>query len=147
LVNAFAYWQGVPVANSTSTYFNDIFQAFSHIQNLNPSAEMWTGECGWPTTGDYHDACMVLRVWIANRVCRRVGGTNYGAAIASTANAETFYSTDVCGMLTWGYNVFYFEAFDEPWKPASVGDSGAASDETHWGAMTASRETKYSLQC
>lgn len=50
-------------------------------------------------------------------------------------------------MLAWGYNVFYFEAFDEPWKPASVGDSGVSSDETHWGAMTASREAKYSLQC
>lgn len=52
-----------------------------------------------------------------------------------------------CGLLDWGVNVFYFEAFDEPWKPTSVGDNGQASDETHWGAMNADRSTKFSLKC
>jgi len=75
------------------------------------------------------------------------GGSNYGAAIASTANAATYYKEGVCGMLAWGVNVFFFEAFDEPWKPTSVGDSGASSDETHWGAMTAARGTKFDLHC
>ena len=52
-------------------------------------------------------------------------------------------------MLEWGVNVFYFEAFDEPWKPTSVGDNGAAADETHWGAMNADRSLKagFPLQC
>ncbi len=42
---------------------------------------------------------------------------------------------------------FRFSAFDEPWKPASVGDNGKAADETAWGAMTADRKTKFSLKC
>lgn len=50
-------------------------------------------------------------------------------------------------MLAWGVNVFYFEAFDEPWKPKSVGDTGASSDETHWGAFNADRSSKFSLTC
>jgi exo-beta-1,3-glucanase (GH17 family) len=50
-------------------------------------------------------------------------------------------------MINWGYNAFFFEAFDEPWKPASVGTNGAAADEKHWGAMTADRKSKYSLRC
>jgi glucan 1,3-beta-glucosidase len=50
-------------------------------------------------------------------------------------------------MIGWGYNVFYFEAFDEPWKPKSIGENGLAADETHWGAMTADRQSKYSLKC
>lgn len=50
-------------------------------------------------------------------------------------------------MLSWGVNVFDFEAFDEPWKPVSIGDNGNIADETHWGAMTASRQAKYSLRC
>lgn len=50
-------------------------------------------------------------------------------------------------MLDWGVDVFYFEAFDEPWKPASVGDNGAAEDETHWGAYTADRTAKFDLSC
>lgn len=131
------------LANSTSTYFNDIFQAFSHIQSLNPSAEMWTGETGWPTTGNVEHRCANGEAVLISSE----GGTNYGSATASTSNAQNYYATSVCGMLAWGYNVFYFEAFDEPWKPASVGDSGATSDETHWGAMTAARGTKFPLSC
>jgi len=78
---------------------------------------------------------------------RKLGGSNYGSAVASTANAQMFFQTGVCGIKAWGVNVFYFEAFDEPWKPTSVGDSGAASDETHWGAMTAGRGVKFPLAC
>ena len=52
-----------------------------------------------------------------------------------------------CGALDWGVNTFFFEAFDEPWKPHSTGDNGQASDETHWGAMNADRSQKFSLKC
>lgn len=75
------------------------------------------------------------------------GGTNFGVSIAGTDNAKTFYQQGVCAMLDWGVDVFYFEAFDEPWKPASVGDNGAAEDETHWGAYTADRTAKFDLSC
>lgn len=87
--------------------------------------EFWTGETGWPTDG----------------------GSDYGAAKAGTKNAETYWDDAVCGMLAWGGNVFSFEAFDEPWKPKSVGESGESSDETHWGVMNADRSTKFSLSC
>jgi glucan 1,3-beta-glucosidase len=50
-------------------------------------------------------------------------------------------------MLAWGYNLFFFEAFDEPWKPPSVGTNGVSADETHWGAMNADRSLKYTLNC
>ena len=75
------------------------------------------------------------------------GGTNYGAAIAGTQNAASFYQKTICTALTWGVNLFCFEAFDEPWKPASIGDNGASADETHWGVMTGDRQVKFPLQC
>ena len=50
-------------------------------------------------------------------------------------------------MLAWGVDVFYFEAFDEPWKPASIGDNGQAADETHWGMYTADRKPKFEVSC
>ncbi|KAK1062884.1 glycoside hydrolase 3 protein [Friedmanniomyces endolithicus] len=129
LANAFSYWQGKEVgAGATYTYFDDVQQALGHVQSLSGSMdkiEFWNGETGWPTDG----------------------GTNYGPATASTSLASQFYSQAVCGMLDWGVNVFYFEAFDEPWKPSSVGDNGNAEDETHWGAMKADRSSKYSLKC
>ncbi|KAK4964252.1 glycoside hydrolase 3 protein [Elasticomyces elasticus] len=128
LVNAFPYWQAQPIANATSTYFSDIQQALAHIQSVSgslSSIEVWNGETGWPTTG----------------------GTSYGTATAGDEHAKTYWNDAVCAMLKWGVNVFYFEAFDEPWKPMSVGDTGLASDETHWGAMKADRGAKFPLTC
>ncbi|KAH0344872.1 putative glucan 1,3-beta-glucosidase, partial [Aureobasidium melanogenum] len=128
LANGFAYWQGSPISNATYTFFDDIQQALGHIQGVSGSLnaiEFWVGETGWPSDG----------------------GSNYGAAIAGTKNAQTYFDDAVCGMISWGVNVFVFEAFDEPWKPQSIGDSGAAEDETHWGAMNVDRSAKYPLTC
>jgi len=126
-VNAFAFWQGQDINNATHQYFDDIMQAYRHIEQVSGGnkIEVWNGETGWPTDG----------------------GTNFGPAIAGTKNAAQFYSQGVCGMLAWGFNLFFFEAFDEPWKPQSIGDNGLPADETHWGAMTADRKSKFSLKC
>jgi len=128
-VNAFAFWQGQGLSNATKTYFDDIMQAFGHIQTQaggpSKAPELWNGETGWPTDG----------------------GSDFGAAKAGTANAKAYYQSAICGMLAWGVNLFYFEAFDEPWKPDSIGDNGQPADEKHWGAMDAYRATKFSLQC
>ncbi|KAH1327136.1 hypothetical protein KXW98_001951 [Aspergillus fumigatus] len=119
LANGFAYWQGQELSNATNTYFDDMAQALGHIEQVAGSnadkIRFGNGETGWPTTG----------------------GTNYGPAVASTANAADYYKSAVCGMLAWGVDVFYFEAFDESWKPKTKGDNGEMQDETHWGAFTA----------
>ena len=95
MANGFAYWQGDNVGSGAEyTYFDDMQQALGHIQQITgslDSIEFWNGETGWPTAG----------------------GSTYGAAKAGTQNAATFYSQGVCGMLDWGVNIFYFEAFDE----------------------------------
>ncbi|KAI9670559.1 MAG: glycoside hydrolase 3 protein [Alyxoria varia] len=126
-INAFAFWQGQTIHNATNQFFDDIMQATQVIQDKakGRKIDLACGESGWPSDG----------------------GTNYEAAKAGTANAKTYYRSAVCGLRAWGVNVFYFEAFDEPWKPDSVGDSGASSDETHWGAMTAGRKAKFNLKC
>jgi len=129
LINAFAFWQAQPISNATATYFDDMMQAINHIQKIaGPGADsiyMATGETGWPTDG----------------------GSDYGPAKASTADARTFHEQGVCAILAWGVDVFYFEAFDEPWKPVSIGDNGKTADETHWGMYTADRKPKYEVSC
>lgn len=50
-------------------------------------------------------------------------------------------------MLDWGVDVFYFEAFDEPWKPNSVGADGSPANEQHWGALNADRSMKFDMSC
>lgn len=127
LCNGFSYWQGQSIDNATASYFDDMMQAFGHIQSVAGSLdkiELWTGETGWPTAG-----------------------TKYQNAVPGIESAAKFYSEAFCGILDWGFNAFFFEAFDEPWKPVSVGQDGSVADETHWGAMTADRKPKYSLKC
>ncbi|KAK2738883.1 hypothetical protein FQN57_006898 [Myotisia sp. PD_48] len=125
LINAFAFWQGQDIKNATATFLDDMFQASGHIQRLagEKAKDIYiaTGETGWPSDG----------------------GSNYGQARAGTANAKTFHDEGICAMLGIGGDVFYFEAFDEPWKPASIGDNGKAADETHWGMYTADRKEKF----
>ncbi|KAE8446512.1 hypothetical protein EG329_011975 [Mollisiaceae sp. DMI_Dod_QoI] len=98
LCNAFSYWQGQTIANSTGSFFDDVMQAFGRIQSVAGSTtsgpELWVGEVGWPTAGDA-----------------------YQNAVPGTSNAQTFWQKGICGILDWGVNVFSFEAFDEPWKP------------------------------
>ncbi|KAI9790536.1 MAG: glycoside hydrolase 3 protein [Peltula sp. TS41687] len=127
LINAFAYWQGQEIGNATATFLDDIQQAMGRVQSIRGSlngVEIMVGETGWPTAG----------------------GT-YGSAVPSTPNAQTFWKRSVCGMRAWGVDVFAFEAFDEPWKPVSVGDNGESRDETHWGVFNADRSFKYDVRC
>lgn len=127
MVNAFAFWQGASRENATHVYLDDMYQAVTHIEKManGNMPEIWNGETGWPTAV----------------------GTDYGAAQGGQSNAEHFYQHGFCALLDWGFNAFYFEALDEPWKPASIGDNGKAADETTWGAMTADRKAKFSLTC
>jgi len=127
LINAFSYWQGQTIQNSTASFFDDISQAITHIQSVSGSTdkpEVAVGETGWPTAG-----------------------TQYQSASPSISNAQTYWKSAVCGMRTWGVDVFSFEAFDEPWKPVSTGADGSVADETHWGVFNADRSTKYDTSC
>lgn len=129
LINAFAFWQGAEGANATWVYFDDMAQAISHIEEISGGVdkvpEIWGGETGWPTAV----------------------GTDYEKAKGGLENAEAFYHQGYCALLRYGYNAFYFEAFDEPWKPTSVGDNGKAIDETTWGVMDVNRKPKFDLAC
>lgn len=126
LCNAFSYWQGQTIADSSSTLFDDVSQAFGHIQDVaggvDKAPELWVGEAGWPTAGQ-----------------------RYQNAQPGVTEASTFWSQSICGIRMWGVNIFSFEAFDEPWKPKSVGTDGTAADETHWGVFNADRSPKFAI--
>jgi glucan 1,3-beta-glucosidase len=49
LCNAFSYWQGQAINNATGSFFDDIMQAFGHVQSVsgsNDKIELWVGETG-----------------------------------------------------------------------------------------------------
>lgn len=120
--NAFSYWQGQTLANSSFSFFDDIMQALQTIQTVKGSTDIdfWVGETGWPTEG-----------------------SNFGSSVPSVDNAATFWQQGVCAMRGWGVNTFVFEAFDESWKPETSG----SSVEPHWGVYTDQSQLKYSLDC
>ncbi|KAI9814662.1 MAG: glycoside hydrolase 3 protein [Phylliscum demangeonii] len=127
LCNAFAYWQGQDINNASATFFDDIQQALGRVQSIRGSVDgvkFMVGETGWPT-----------------------GGGQYGGAVPGVSNAQTFWKHAICGMRAWDVDTFAFEAFDEPWKPISIGDNGKAEDETHWGVFNADRSPKYDTSC
>jgi glucan 1,3-beta-glucosidase len=127
LCNAFSYWQGQDIGNATYAFLDDVGRAFGRIAAVSGSRdrpETWVGETGWPSDG-----------------------TDYQRAEVGLGNAHRFYDESVCLLVRWGYKVFAFEAFDEAWKPKSVGLDGKEADETHWGVMNGDRSLKYSLQC
>ncbi|PYI29563.1 hypothetical protein BP00DRAFT_448244 [Aspergillus indologenus CBS 114.80] len=128
LANGFAYWQDVSLANAKQVYFDDVYAAKERVKQIAGSNAnniyFGNGETGWPTDG----------------------GSNYGKnSVAGTKNAEQYYQTSVCAMLASNIDVFYFEAFDESWKPNSVGDNGQSMDEKHWGLFTADRKPNSAL--
>merc|ERR1711988_1829508 len=124
LVNAFSYWQGASIEAAPGVFQDSIGQAFNRINSVKPGIPLWVGETGWPSRG-----------------------TTYQNAVPTVENAETYYRQAVCGSLGSGTNVFVFEAFDEPWKPQSIGEDGSSADETSWGVMTADRQPKYNIMC
>lgn len=124
LINAFPYWQGQAIDNATATLFDDVQQALGRVQSVRRDIEVQVGETGWLTEGD-----------------------NYGAAQPGLREAETFFKVAICAIQYWGLDVYAFEAFDEPWKPVSIGDNGEAKDERHWGVYEEDRRPKYDNRC
>ncbi|EEB07111.1 glucan 1,3-beta-glucosidase Bgl2 [Schizosaccharomyces japonicus yFS275] len=118
--NAFSYWQGQDTSNMTNSFLDDTMQAMGRIQARKGTSDIsfYVGETGWPT-----------------------GGPSYGSAVASTDVAAKFYKEALCGIRSWGVDIFYFEAFDEPWKGT---DSGV---EPYFGAMDSNRNLKFDLSC
>ncbi len=75
LCNAFSYWQDQVISNATGSLFDDIMQAFGHIQTLsgsNGAVELWIGETGW-TTGDVYTLREhAVRTWQYGTFCQAI---------------------------------------------------------------------------
>ena len=52
LANGFAYWQATPIDQAPQTYFDDMAQTISHVQQVaganTNNIRILNGETGWP---------------------------------------------------------------------------------------------------
>lgn len=75
------------------------------------------------------------------------GGSDAGAAKAGTQNEADYWQSAVCGLLNWGIDLFWFEAFDEPGKADAIGDNGQKASEKYWGSFDSNRTPKFNMKC
>ena len=112
--NIYPFWEKVDI-NSANKFVEDKYQ---QLVIAAAGKEVIISETGWPSSGN------------AN-----------GAAEPTLANAVLYFSN----FATWSRNnnvsVFYFEAFDEPWKSSQEGSQGA-----HWGLFNTNGSLKSGLE-
>ena len=126
------------ICNASLTYFDDLTRAYTQIQSVaGRPIELWNGETGWPTTGMISPNLFYALLTFAP------AGASYGGAVDGIDEAYTFFKHGVCALLGWNQNVFYFEAFDEPWKAPSTGLSNQTEPETGWGLYYSDRSPKF----
>lgn len=106
-MNAFSYWEGVPISSASNTLFSHIYE----VRARSKGKMVVVGETGWPTAG-----------------------SNFGAAVPSSANLRTYLNQVVCRARRENVRVFWFSAFDSLWKPAGV--------ERNWGLYNYQRQRK-----
>ena len=111
LANCYPFWEGCP-AQYALLYMKDMYQRVARVAG---GKRVIVSETGWPTIG------------------KATGG-----AEPSYENALKYF-IDTC---RWAdedeIEMFYFSAFDEPWKVAAEGDVGA-----YWGLLDKDGHPKY----
>lgn len=91
MVNAYPYWESVPVQDATNHLFNTIQAVKQRTAAANK--EFVLGETGWP-----------------------IGGAINGAAVPSQANQNLYFSQFYCRAAKENLKYYYFAAFDEFWN-------------------------------
>jgi GPH family glycoside/pentoside/hexuronide:cation symporter len=114
-VNLYPFHEGAHI-NSAIAELDNLFQSTRlAVNEIVPGLPIAIGETGWPSAGNPN-----------------------GLAAPTLNNAERYFNE----VLAWAggnsYNVFYFEAFDENWKPP-----GYANVENHWGLHYADGTAKF----
>lgn len=109
----YPYWCGVPIEEA----FNHFVALYARVKAVADTygKPVWILETGWPSAGNPK-----------------------GDAVPSPANAARYFREIATWAETTGTPLFYFEAFDEPWKQRDEGPQGA-----HWGIWTEDGIRKY----
>ncbi len=121
IAHAYAMWNGVQLDEALA--FTD--EKFRLVRQAHPDALIVLGEAGWAT-----------RVHTEGEQARLIKGQS------GEREQAAFYESIRRWAIREGVIVFFFEAFDEPWK------GGAHPDEVekHWGLFNADRTPKRAMQ-
>lgn len=119
-VHLLPYWEGVQRQDAVTL----VLRRYEEIHRAYPRKHILIGEVGWPSNG--------------NRVESK---TNFTYATASVTDEAQFIRQFLPIARARHLDYFLMEAFDQPWKRADEGRTGA-----YWGMFDANRHPKFSLQ-
>lgn len=111
-MNGFPYWQGSDINSAKQVFFDAVGATKAVIGNK----PFIIGETGWPTAGD-----------------------NFGAAVPSVANLQSYWTETVCAIQAQGIPYFFFSTFDEPNRESAI--------EKNFGIATSDKKLKISMAC
>ncbi|KAJ2163002.1 glycoside hydrolase 3 protein [Coemansia sp. RSA 552] len=103
-MHGFPFWEGVAIDAANSKMFEHIYD----LQKAAKGKKVVVGETGWPSDGD-----------------------NFGAAVASLENAQSYLQQFVCRATSEAMDFYYFSSFDQSWASAA----NASNVEGHWGII------------
>jgi len=109
--NCYPFWEGYP-AEHALVYMKEMYR---RAVNAGKGKKVIISETGWPNLG-----------------------TPVRAAAPSFENAIRYFINTYQWVEEEGVDIFYFSAFDEPWKTADEGDVGA-----YWGLWDKDGVLKY----
>ncbi|OMH79175.1 Glucan 1,3-beta-glucosidase [Zancudomyces culisetae] len=89
MMNAFTYWEGVPIEAAANTMFEHI----NAVKAISGGKRVVVGETGWPTDG-----------------------SNFGAAVPSLANSARYLREFICRARAEQVEYFWYLAIDTPWN-------------------------------
>ena len=113
LANCYPYWEGCHIDYSL-VYMK---QMYHHAKDVGQGKKVIITETGWPSQG-----------------------SNLGAAQPSYENALQYFINAQLWAKENGVEMYYFSAFDEPWKVGAEGDVGA-----FWGLWDKDENIKFSI--
>lgn len=113
-VHILPYWEGIPLAQS----LDYVAQRLAELRAAFPDKPIVLTEVGWPSDGP-----------------------SIGGAVASRLNQAEFLRRFALAAADWQLDYMVVEAFDQPWKFAIEGETGA-----YWGLFDAARQPKFAWQ-
>jgi exo-beta-1,3-glucanase (GH17 family) len=113
--NIFPFWEGISIDQAVA----QVVLEYQQLQQTYPGKQIVISETGWPSSGQ-----------------------NYGAAVASTANEQEFWTQFTAAAQQYGIQYSMFEQFDEPYKETL---KALPNPEAHWGLFDVNRVAKVFL--
>ncbi len=117
MVHLYPFHEGVGIDAAVATLATMYAEASSAAHSVVPDLPVVIGETGWPTDG-----------------------FDNGQAVPSVENQERYFREVTAWAAQEDVSVFWFQAFDENWKP-----DGYAGVEKHWGLWDAAATPKFPI--